>query len=101
MAQSDHLRDNLIKRSNTFFQNMMLSDNEVIKFLSINAHFCNSPVGLNRKFCNMYRKRKLNEEEENLSGLLLTLLNVRENHWCIPQFDIYEINDMIDHICTS
>ena len=59
------------------FQNMMLSDNEVIKFLSVNAHFCSSPIGLNRKFFNMYKKRALGEEEESRSGLLLSLLNAR------------------------
>ena len=53
---------------------MMLSDNEVIKFLSVNAYFCNSPVGLNRKFFNVYQKKALSEEEEGLSGLLLSLL---------------------------
>ena len=55
--QLDHIRDNLIKRSTPLFQNMMLSDNEVIKFLSVNAYFCNSSVGLNRKFFNMYKKK--------------------------------------------
>ena len=79
---------------------MMLSDNEVIKFLSGNAYFCNSPVGLNRKFFNMYQEKALSEEEKGLSGLLLSLLKTRENHWCIPQFDIDEINGMIYHVCT-
>ena len=103
VTQSDHIRDNLIKRSTTLFQNMMLSDNEVIKFLSVNAYFCNSPIGLNRKFFNMYhmyQKKALSEEEEGLRGLLLSLLKTRENHWCIPQFDIDEISEMIYHVCT-
>ena len=98
VTQSEHIRDNLIKRSTTLFQNMMLSDNEVIKCLSVNAYFCNSPVGLNRKFFNVYQNRALSEEEEGLSGLLLSLLKTRENHWCIPQFDIDEINEMIYHM---
>ena len=79
---------------------MMLSDNEVIKFLSVNAYFCNSLVGLNRKFFDVYQKKALSEEEEGLSGLLFSLLKTRENHWCIPQFDIDEINEMIYHVCT-
>ena len=79
---------------------MMLSDNEVITFLSVNAYFCNSHVGLNRKFFNVSQKKALSEEEEGLSGLLLSLLKTRENHWCIPQFDIDEINEMIHHVCT-
>ena len=79
---------------------MMLSDNEVIKFLSVNAYFCNSPIGLNRKFFNMCQKKALSGEEEGLHGLLLSLLKTRENHWCIPQFDIDEINEMIYHVCT-
>ena len=57
VTQSEHIRDNLIKISTTLLQNMMFSDNEVIKFLSVNAYFCNSPVGLNRKFFNVYQKR--------------------------------------------
>ena len=100
VTQSEHIQDNLIKRSTTLSQNMMLSDNEVIKLLSVNAYFCNSPVGLNRKFFNMYQKKALSEEEEGLSGLLLSLLKTRENHWCIPQFDIDEINEIICHVCT-
>ena len=79
---------------------MMLSDNEVIKFLSVNAYFCNSPVGLSRKFFNVYQKKALSDEEEGLSGLLLSLLKTREYHWCMPQFDIDEINVMIYHVCT-
>ena len=42
-----------------FFQNMMLSDDEVIKFLSVNAYFCNSLVGINRKFFITYKKKKI------------------------------------------
>ena len=56
---------------------MMLSDIEVIKLLSVNAYFCNSPVGLNRKFFNMYQKKALSDEEEGLSGLLLSLFKTR------------------------
>ena len=48
----------------------------------------------------MYKKRALGEEEESRSGILLSLLNVRENRWCIPQFDIDKIYEMIDHVCT-
>ena len=79
---------------------MMLSDNEVIKFLSVNAYFCNSPAGLNRTFFNVYQKKALREEEKGLSGLVLFLLKTRENHWCIPQFDTDEIKEMIYHVCT-
>ena len=79
---------------------MMLSDNEVIKLLFVNAYFCNSPVGLNRKFFNVYQKKALSEEEEGLSGRLLSLFKTRENPWCIPQFDTDEINKMIYHVCT-
>ena len=79
---------------------MMLSDNDVIKFLSVNAYFCNSPVGFNQKLFYVYQKKALSEEEEGLSGLLLSLLKTRENHWGIPQFDIDEINEMIYHVCT-
>ena len=79
---------------------MMLSDNEVIQFLAVNAHFSHSPVGLNWKCFNRHKKRALSEEEVSLSGLLLSLLNVRKNRWGIPQFDIDEIYEMIDHVCT-
>ena len=79
----------------------MLSDNEVIEFLSVNTYFCNSPVGSNRKFFNMYKKRAFSEEEDSLSGLLycLSLLKTREKHWCISQFDIDEINEIIYQVC--
>ena len=98
VTQSDHIRENLIKRSKTLFRKMMLSDNDIIKFLSVNAYFCNSPDDLNWKFFNMYEKRALSEEEESLSGLLLSLLKARENHWYIPQCDIDEINEMTYHM---
>ena len=62
---------------------MMLSDNEMIKFLSVNANFYNSQISLIRKIFDMCQKKTLNEEEDRLGGLLLLLLNVRENHWCI------------------
>ena len=68
--------------------------------MSVHAYFCKSPIGLNRKFFDMYQKKALSEEEECLSGLLLSLLKTRENHWCFPQFDIDEINEMIYHVCT-
>ena len=45
-------------------------------------------------------RKALSEEEEGLSCLLLPLLKTRENHWCIPQFDIDEINEMIYYVCT-
>ena len=35
---------------------MTLTENEFIEFLSVNAHFCNSPFGLNRKFFTIYKK---------------------------------------------
>ena len=100
VTQSDHIRDNLIKRSGTLFQNMMLIDKGAIKFPSVDAHFCITPVGLSRKLFSMHRKRTLGEEWERLSGLLLSLLNVPKNRWCIPPFDIDEIYELIDHVCT-
>ena len=38
---------------------MILIDNEVIGFLSVNAYFCYSPVGLDRKYCKMRKKQAL------------------------------------------
>ena len=32
----------------------------------------------------MYKKKVLSEEEEIFSGLLLSLLNMRETHQCFP-----------------
>ena len=66
----------------------MLRDNEVIKSLSLNAHFYKYPVDINRKFFNMYKKKAL-DEEESVSCLLLSLFNVH-----------IEINEMIDHVYT-
>ena len=71
VTRSDHIRDNLIKRSTTLFQNMMLSDNEVV----------NSCLSMHVSVTHLFK--------------------TRENHWCIPQFDIDEINEMIYHVCTS
>ena len=42
---------------------MMLSVNELIKFMFVDAYFCNS-VGLNRKLFNIYKKKALSEEEK-------------------------------------
>ena len=78
----------------------MFSDNEEIKYRSVNAHFCNTPAGFSWTFFDMLKKKILNEEEESPGGQLLTLLNVREYRWCIPQFGIDEINEVIDYVCT-
>ena len=59
LAQSDHIRDNLLKRSNTFFPNMMFSDNEEIKYRSVNAHFCNTPAGFSWTFFDMLKKKNI------------------------------------------
>ena len=44
----------------------MLSDNKVHKFLSVNAHFFNLPIALNRKLFNMYEKKASSEKEKTL-----------------------------------
>ena len=78
----------------------MLSDNAVIKQLAINAYFSNSPMGLNRKYLNVYKKTTINEEDESLGGLLVSLLDVRQHQWYIPNYGTDEINEMIVHVCT-
>lgn len=85
----------------TVVENTMLSDNAVIKQLAINAYFSNSPMGLNRKYLNMYKKPTINEEEKSLEWLSLSLLDVRQHQWYIPNYDTAEINEMIVHVCTS
>ena len=48
----------------------------------------------------MYQTKTLNEREGSLGGLYLSLLNVRENNFCITQFDMDEIKEMVDHVRT-
>jgi len=83
------------------FGNIMNSENAVMKLLALNAHFSNTPIGLNRKYINIYRKNILNDGQNSQIGLLISLLNVRDQHWHIPQFQLSEVVDMIEHICTS
>ena len=48
----------------------------------------------------MYQTKTLNEREGSFGGLYLSLLNARENNFCITQFDIDEIKEMIYHVYT-
>ena len=62
---------------------MMVIDNEVVTFLSFNAHFRYSPVGFNRESCNMYQKEALLNYEKSL---------------VYPMIAISGINDMNDRL---
>ena len=70
MIQSDHIRNYVTKGSTALFQDMTLSENEFIEFLSVNAHFCNSPFGLNRKFFTIYKKHWVKRREASVVYLV-------------------------------
>ena len=101
VAGSSHIRVNLVNRFNNFFNALMSSDNKIIELLVYNCHFRNTPLGLIRKFMNMYNCYKCNEVVEAHGALLLSLLNVRCTHWSVPQFQKDEIECMIYDVCVN
>ena len=55
-----------------------------------------SPLG-----CNFIRYSPLNENNIYRSSFLNELINIRESDFEVPGFNVHEINDMIEFICTS
>ena len=101
VAGSSHIGVNFVNRFNNFFNALMSSDNKIIELLVYNCHFSNTPLGLNRKFMNLYNCYKCNEVEEAHGALLLSLLNVRSTNWSVPQFQKDKIEYMIYDVCVN
>ena len=83
------------------FDALMSSDINIIELLAYNCHFNNTPLGLNRKFMNMYNCNKCYKVEEAHGVLLLLLVNVRCKNWSVPQFQKDEIECMIYDVCVN
>ena len=99
-AQSDHMRDYLMKMLRTFLQNKAPSANDVIEFLSVYTHFCNSPVSLNIKFFNVfYRKYQM---KRTASVGITVVIGCRENFWRILNKCWLSISDELQqsHDCN-
>ena len=80
----------------------MLGENLLINLLALNAHFCNSPMSMNRKYDKFpVEKNDLTEEESSHAAFLSSLLKIREQQWWIPNFDRNEIEMMVEFICTA
>ena len=81
----------------------MSSENLLINLLALNAHFCNSPMSMNRRYADklLVEKNDLTEEESGHAALLSSLLKIREQQWSIPNFDRNEIEMMVELICTA
>ena len=81
----------------------MSSENLLINLLALNAHFCNSPMSINRRYADklLVEKNDLTEEESGHAALLSSLLKIREKQWSIPNFDRNEIEMMVEFICTA
>ena len=45
-----NIRYQLVERFRTFFATCMSSENLLINLLALNAHFCNSPMSMNRRY---------------------------------------------------
>jgi len=101
VSQSDHIRDNLLKRFNSFLQTWISSENSVITQLALNAHFSNSPIGLNKKYSKIFSQRSLTLEEQSHGQLISSLLKIREQMWSVPEFEKEEVEIMLHNICTS
>ena len=50
IVQTSHIRYQLVERFRTFFASCMSSENILITLLALNAHFCNSPMSMNRRY---------------------------------------------------
>ena len=103
IVQTSHIRYQLVERFRTFFVTCMSSENLLINLLALNAHFCNSPMSMNRRYADklLIEKNDLTEEESGHPALLSSLLKKREQQWSIPNFDRNEIEMMFEFICTA
>ena len=103
IVQTSHIRYQLVERFRTFFATCMSSENLLINLLALNAHFCNSPMSMNRRYADklLVKKNDLTEEESGHAALLSSLLKIREQQWSIPNFDRNEIEMMVEFICTA
>ena len=103
IVQTSHIRYQLVERFRTFFATCMSSENLLINLVVLNAHFCNSPMSMNRRYADklLVEKNDLTEEESGHAALLSSLLKIREQQWSIPNFDRNEIEMMVEFICTA
>ena len=58
IVQTSHIRNQLVERSRTFFATCMSSENLLIILLALNAHFCDSPMSMNRKYADKLQVEK-------------------------------------------
>ena len=79
----------------------MSSSNAVVQLLAFNAIFSNTPIGLNRKFVSSRNAARTDENEKGKGLLLCSLLNIRADHWYIPQFQRDDIDVLINSVCTE
>ena len=79
----------------------MSSGNVIVQLLAFNAVFNNTPIGLNRKFVSSKNSARTNENERGKGLLLYSLLNIRADHWYIPQFQRDDIDVLINSVCTE
>ena len=77
-VQTSHIRYQLVERFRTFFATCMSSENLLINLLALNAHFCNSPMSINRRYADelLVEKNDLTEEESGHAALLSSLLKL-------------------------
>ena len=66
-------------RFRTFFTTFMSSENLLVNWLALNAHFCNSLMTVNRKYADMLavEKQDMTEEESSHAALLSSLIKIR------------------------
>ena len=102
IVQSSHMRNQLVERFRTFFATCMSSENLLINLLALNAHFCNPPMSMNRKYADklLVEKNYLTEEESSHATVFSSLLKIREQ-WLIPNFDSNDIETMVEFIRTA
>ena len=97
----EHIRDNLISRCKNFFDSLMSSSNAIVQLLAFNAIFNNTPISLNRKFVSSRNSARTDENEKGKGLPLCSLLNIRADHWYIPQFQRDDIDVLINSVCTE
>ena len=59
IVQTSHIRYQLVERFRTFFATCMSSENLLINLLALNAHFCNSPMSMNRRYADKLLVKKM------------------------------------------
>ena len=100
IVQTSHIRYQLVERFRTFFATCMSSENLLINLLALNAHFCNSPMSMNRRYADKLLVEKMIWLRRK-AAMQLYCHHYSKKKWSIPNCDRNEIEMMVECICAA